>query len=78
MEYPDFMRLAEREGVDIVLSGAIDGTASTNGNLLHSIMASYIAIESGFSLGRAGYYGQNVAVDYLGKTLGTASHYTAS
>lgn len=77
MEYPSFMRLAEQQGVDIILSGAIDGTPSSEGNPLHSMMASYRTIESGFSLGRAGYYGQNVAVDYLGHTLGSVNHYTA-
>lgn len=77
MEYPDFMRLAAKEGVDIVLSGAIDGTVATKGNPLHSIMASYRTIESGFSLGRAGFYGQNVAVDYQGRIIGAVNHYTA-
>jgi apolipoprotein N-acyltransferase len=78
MEYPDFMRLAGRQGVDIVLSGAIDGTPSSNGNPLHSIMASYRAIEEGFSLGRGGFYGQNAAVDYQGRFLGVSNHYTAA
>jgi apolipoprotein N-acyltransferase len=77
MEYPDFMRLAGKQGVDIMLSGAIDGTASSNGNPLHSIMASYRTIEEGFSLGRAGFYGQNIAADYQGRILGAANHYTA-
>ena len=77
MEYPDFMRLAAQQGVDIILSGAIDGTAATKGNPLHSIMASYRTIESGFSLARAGYYGQSVAVDYQGRIIGAANHYTA-
>lgn len=77
MEYPNFMRLAGRQGVDIVLSGAIDGTQASRGNPLHSIMASYRTIEDGFSLGRAGSYGQNVAVDYQGRILGAANHYTA-
>jgi len=77
MEYPDFMRLAGKQGVDIMLSGAIDGTASTHGNPLHSIMASYRTIEEGFSLGRAGFYGQNIAADYQGRIIGAANHYTA-
>jgi apolipoprotein N-acyltransferase len=77
MEYPDFMRLAGNQRVDIMLSGAIDGTASTRGNPLHSIMASYRTIEEGFSLGRAGFYGQNIAVDYQGRIIGAANHYTA-
>lgn len=77
MDYPNFMRLAAKQGVDIMLSGAIDGTAGTNGNPLHSIMASYRAIEDGFSLGRAGYYGENVIVDYQGRTIGMSNHYTA-
>jgi apolipoprotein N-acyltransferase len=77
MDYPSFMRLAANQGVDIMLSGAIDGTAGTNGNPLHSIMASYRAIEDGFSLGRAGYYGENVIVDYQGRTISMSNHYTA-
>lgn len=77
MEYPDFNRLAGQQGVDIMLSGAIDGTPSTGGNPLHSIMASYRTIEEGFSLGRGGNYGANIAVDYLGRPLGTANHLTA-
>jgi apolipoprotein N-acyltransferase len=77
LDYPDFMRLAGRQGVDIVLSGAIDGTASTNGNPLHSTMASFRTIEEGFSLARAGLYGSNVAVDYQGRRLGMAGHFTA-
>ena len=77
MEYPAFMRLAGKQGVDIMLSGAIDGTTSSKGNPLHSIMASYRTIEEGFSLGRAGFYGQNEAVDYQGRLLGAANHFTA-
>ena len=77
MEYPDFMRLAGKQGVDIMLSGAIDGTASTHGNPLHSIMASYRTVEEGFSLGRAGFYGQNIAADYQGRIIAAANHYTA-
>ncbi|HWU39323.1 MAG TPA: nitrilase-related carbon-nitrogen hydrolase, partial [Candidatus Acidoferrum sp.] len=77
MEYPDFMRLAGQQGVDIVLSGAIDGTPSTHGNPLHSTMASYRTIEEGFSLARGGFYGANIAVDYQGRLLGSANHYTA-
>lgn len=77
MEYPDFMRMAGKQGVDIMLSGAIDGTASSKGNPLHSEMASVRTIENGFSLARAGFYGQNVAVDYQGRLWGAANHYTA-
>ena len=77
MEFPDFMRLAGKQGVDIMLSGAIDGTASSNGNPIHSEMASFRAIENGFSLARAGIYGQSVAVDYQGRQWGAANHYTA-
>lgn len=77
MEYPAFMRQAGQQGVDILLSGAIDGTPITNGHPLHSTMASYRAIEQGFSLGRGGYYGQNIAVDYLGSVVGSANYNTA-
>ena len=75
MEYPDFMRLAGQQGVDIMLSGAIDGTPSSQGNPLHAIMASYRTIEEGFSLARGGFYGQNEAVDYQGRTVARANHY---
>ena len=78
MEYPDFMRLAGQQGVDIMLSGAIDGTPSTHGNPIHSTMASFRTIEEGFSLARGGFYGANVAVDYQGRLLGRTGHYTAS
>jgi apolipoprotein N-acyltransferase len=77
MEYPSFMRLAGKQGVDIVLSGAVDGTPSTKGNPIHSTMASYRTIEQGFSLVRGGSYGANVVVDYQGRTLGTINHYSA-
>jgi len=77
MEYPDFMRQAGLQGVDIMLSGAIDGTPSSNGNPLHGIMASYRTIESGFSLARGGSYGQNEIVDYQGRFLATSNHITA-
>lgn len=77
MEYPDFMRLAGQQNVDILLSGAIDGTPSTHGNPLHALMASYRTIEQGFSLARGGFYGANVAVDYQGRILGMVNHYTA-
>jgi apolipoprotein N-acyltransferase len=77
MEYPDFNRLAGQQDVDIMLSGAIDGTPSTRGNPVHSAMASYRTIEEGFSLARGGFYGANVAVDYLGRLQGTANHLTA-
>jgi apolipoprotein N-acyltransferase len=77
MDYPSFMRQAGQAGVDIVLSGAIDGTASTKDNPLHAIMASFRAIESGFSLARGGKYGQSLLVDYQGHILGTARHQTA-
>jgi apolipoprotein N-acyltransferase len=77
MEYPDFMRLAGRQGVDIMLGGAIDGTQASKGHPLHAIMAWYRAIEEGFSLAHGGYYGQNIAVDYLGNVAGSANYYTA-
>jgi apolipoprotein N-acyltransferase len=78
MDFPDFMRQAGQQEVDIVLSGAIDGTPASKGNPLHSVMASYRAIESGFSLARGGYYGQSVAVDYQGHVVGRNDYYTAS
>ena len=78
MDYPSFMRLAGQQGVDIVLSGAIDGTLATKGNPVHSTMASFRTIEQGFSLARAGVYGSNVAVDYQGRLLGTSGYYTAN
>lgn len=77
MEYPDFNRLAGAQGVDIMLSGAIDGTPSTRGNPLHSNMAALRTIEEGYSLARGGFYGANVAVDYQGRLLGSTNHYTA-
>ena len=77
MEYPDYMRLAGRQGVDILLSGAIDGTPASKGHPLHSTMASFRAIEEGFSLARGGFYGQSIAVDYQGRVVGAANHYTA-
>lgn len=77
MDFPGFMRLAGKQGVDIVLSGAIDGTPASRGNPMHSIMASYRAIESGFSLARGGAYAQNVAVDYQGRVLGRSDYFTA-
>jgi apolipoprotein N-acyltransferase len=77
MDYPDFMRQAGQQGVDIVLSGAIDGTQASRGNPMHSIMASYRAIESGMSMARAGKYAQNLAVDYQGRTLASSNYYTA-
>jgi apolipoprotein N-acyltransferase len=78
MDYPDFMRLAGAQGVDILFSGAIDGNAASRGNPMHSIMASYRAIESGFSLARAGDYGQTVIVDYQGHLLGRFDYYAAA
>jgi apolipoprotein N-acyltransferase len=78
MDFPAFMRQAGQQGVDIVLSGAIDGTPSSKGNPLHSVMASYRTIESGFSLARGGYYAQSVAVDYQGQVLGRTDYYTAA
>lgn len=77
MDYPNFMRQAGQQGVDIVLSGAIDGTQASKGNPLHSIMASYRAIENGMSMARAGKYAQNLAVDTQGRTLASANYYTA-
>jgi apolipoprotein N-acyltransferase len=76
MEYPDFMRLAGQQGVDIILSGAIDGTPSSKGNPLHSTMASFRTIEEGFSLARGGSYGANIVADYHGRVLGSTNHYT--
>ena len=78
MDFPSFMRQAGQQSVDIVLSGAIDGTPASKGNPLHSVMASYRAIESGFSLARGGYYAQSVAVDYQGNILGRNDYYTAN
>ncbi|HVN52910.1 MAG TPA: nitrilase-related carbon-nitrogen hydrolase, partial [Anaerolineaceae bacterium] len=66
MEYLDFNRLAGQQGVDIMLSGAIDGTPSSHGNPLHSTMASYRTIEECFSLARGGFYGANIVTDYQG------------
>jgi apolipoprotein N-acyltransferase len=78
MDLPSFMRQAGQQGVDIVLSGAIDGTQASKGNPLHSVMASYRTIESGFSLARGAYYGQSVAVDYHGTVVGRSDYYNAS
>jgi apolipoprotein N-acyltransferase len=75
MDFPNFMRQAGQQGVDIVLSGAIDGTPSTQGNPMHSVMASYRAIESGFSLARGGASAQNLLVDYLGRVRGRSDYY---
>ncbi len=77
MDFPGFMRQAGQQGVDIVLSGAIDGTPLSRGNPIHAIMASYRAIESGFSLARGGAYAQNLAVDYLGRVQGRSDYYAA-
>ena len=45
---------------------------------MHAIMASYRAIESGFSLARGGAYGQNLAVDYLGRVQGRSDYYATA
>jgi apolipoprotein N-acyltransferase len=77
MDYPNYMRQAGQKGVDIILSGAIDGTASSEGNPLHSIMASYRGIEEGMSMARGGKYAQGLVVDYQGRTLAASNHYTS-
>jgi predicted amidohydrolase len=77
MDYPDFRRPASRQGVDIMLSGAIDRTSSAEGYPFHSAMASNCTIEEGFSLARAGCFEQYTAVDYQVRFWGAANHYTS-
>jgi len=74
MDYPGFIRKAGRQDVDIVLSGAIDGTDNSGENPMHAVMASYRAIESGVNVARAGKYAQSMAVDYQGRTLAFMKH----
>ncbi|MEW6093983.1 MAG: nitrilase-related carbon-nitrogen hydrolase [Chloroflexota bacterium] len=76
MDFPNFMRQAGQQGVDIMLSGAVDGSPATGGNPYHSIMASYRAIEEGFSLARGGDAARDLAVDYQGHILGRSDFFT--
>lgn len=77
LDHPGFVRQAGRQGVDIMLAGALDGPPGNTYPPVHSLMAPYRAVENGMSLARGGQHGLSLAVDYQGRTLASMPHRTA-
>ena len=72
-DYPSFVRQAGRANVDLMLMPYHDWRAITP---LHANMASFRAIENGFSMIRADYKGLSTAVDYHGNILSQMNDFT--
>ncbi len=70
---PDFVRQAGKANVDIILIPNHNWETITP---LAARMASFRAIENGFSMIRADYHGLSTAVDYHGNTLSQMNDFT--
>ncbi len=72
-DFPNFVRQAGESSVDIMLIPSHDLEAITP---IHTRMASFRAIENGFSMIRADYHGVSTAVDYHGNILSQMNDFT--
>lgn len=72
-DFPDFVRQAGKSNVDLMLIPYHDWEAITP---IHARMASFRAIENGFSMVRADYQGLSTAVDYHGNILSQMNDFT--
>ena len=72
-DFPNFVRQAGKANVDLMLIPNHDWEAITP---LHARMASFRAIENGFSMIRADYKGLSTAVDYHGNILAQMNDFT--
>ncbi len=72
-DYPDFVRQAGKSNVDIML---IPSQAWEEITPMHARMATFSAIENGFSMIRDDYHGLSTAVDYHGNLLSQMNDFT--
>lgn len=72
-DYPDFVRQAGKSNVDLMLIPSHDWESITP---IHTRMASFRAIENGYSMIRADYHGISTAVDYHGNILSQMNDFT--
>ncbi len=75
MDFPQLLRQAGRLGADIVLVPSNDWREI---DPWHTQMATFRAIEQGFSLIRQTSQGLSAAVDYQGRVLAAMDHYQAT
>ncbi len=73
MDFTNLVQQAGRARADIMLVPAADWKAI---DPLHAIMASFRAIENGFSMVRQTDEGMSLAVDYLGRVIATLDYFT--
>ena len=74
MDFTSLIHQAGRKKADIMLVPAWDWKAI---DPLHTIMATFRAIENGFSLVRQTGEGLSIAVNPIGKTLSSMDYFTA-
>lgn len=72
-DFPNFVRQAGKANVDLMLIPSSDWDTITP---LHARMASFRAIENGFSMIRSTGYGLSVATDYHGNVLSQLNDFT--
>jgi apolipoprotein N-acyltransferase len=75
LDQPAFIRQAGRAGADILLAPSFDWEEI---DPIHTRMASFRAVENGFSLVRATCEGLSAAFDYHGRILSTADFFTTN
>lgn len=73
MDFTNLVHQAGKAEADIMLVPASDWKAI---DPLHSVMATFRAIENGFSMVRQTEGGLSIAVDFYGRVLGSMDHYT--
>lgn len=66
LDFPNYLRQANKHNVDIMLVPAYDWETYAN---LHSKMAQFEALQSGFSIIRANGAGKNIVTDSKGKII---------
>ena len=74
MDFTNLVNQAGKASADIMLVPAWDWRAI---DPLHTVMATFRAIENGFSMVRQSGEGLSIAVDYQGKVLASMDYYTA-
>ena len=72
-DFPNFVRQAGKANVDLMLIPSHDWESITP---LHARMATFRAIENGYSMISADYHGLSVAVDYHGNVLSQMNDFT--
>ena len=73
MDFTNLIQQAGGAGVDIMMVPASDWRAI---DPLHAVMASFRAIENGFSMVRQTDKGLSLAVDHLGRVISSMDYFT--